>query len=235
MKTQIDHLVVVAKTLEQGVQWCEATFGITPGPGGEHALYGTHNRLFKIATPAHPLAYFEIIAINPAAKRLPNAPGQRWFDMDDAALQAAVASEPRLVHFVANTDDIQAARAALAAQGIERGPAVHASRHSRRGLLQWQITVRADGQRLFNGALPTLIQWGKPGAAEPLRLHPRNSLPRSGVTLQSLAVTHPSADKLQASYEAIGLSGVTLEDGPANLSATLHTPKGVVTLHSHGV
>lgn len=88
-------------------------------------LYGTHNRLFKIATPTHPLAYFEIIAIDPAAKRAANAPAKRWFDMDDAALQAAVASEPRLVHFVANTDDIQAARAALAAQGIERGPAVH--------------------------------------------------------------------------------------------------------------
>ncbi|MEO7940296.1 MAG: VOC family protein, partial [Burkholderiaceae bacterium] len=55
MKTQIDHLVVVAKTLDQGVQWCEATFGITPGPGGEHAQFGTHNRLFKIATPANPL------------------------------------------------------------------------------------------------------------------------------------------------------------------------------------
>ncbi|PKO58838.1 MAG: VOC family protein, partial [Betaproteobacteria bacterium HGW-Betaproteobacteria-18] len=25
MKTQIDHLVVVAQTLAQGVQWCEAT------------------------------------------------------------------------------------------------------------------------------------------------------------------------------------------------------------------
>ena len=56
MKTHIDHLVVVAHTLEQGVQWCEATLGITPAPGGEHAQYGTHNRLFKIATPAHPLA-----------------------------------------------------------------------------------------------------------------------------------------------------------------------------------
>jgi hypothetical protein len=44
MKTQIDHLVIVAKTLEQGVQWCEATLGVTPGAGGEHALYGTHNR-----------------------------------------------------------------------------------------------------------------------------------------------------------------------------------------------
>ncbi len=65
MQTQIDHLVVAAQTLEQGVQWCETTLGIVPGPGGEHLLYGTHNRLFKIATPANPLAYLEIIAINP--------------------------------------------------------------------------------------------------------------------------------------------------------------------------
>lgn len=217
------------------MQWCEATLGITPAPGGEHAQYGTHNRLFKIATPAHPLAYFEIIAIDPDAKRPANAPGKRWFDMDDAALQAAVAIEPRLVHFVANTDDIQAARIALKKQEIERGLAVQAKRHSRRGVLQWQITVREDGQRLFNGALPSLIQWGKPDAAEPLRLHPRNSLPRSGVTLQSIAVTHPTAAKLQAAFDAIGLTGIALETGPADIIATLHTPKGIVELHSHGI
>ena len=70
MKTQIDHLVVVAKNLDIGVHWCEATLGITPGPGGEHAQYGTHNRLFKIATPANPLAYFEIIALQPGTKHL---------------------------------------------------------------------------------------------------------------------------------------------------------------------
>jgi hypothetical protein len=235
MKTQIDHLVVVAQTLQLGVQWCEATIGITPGPGGDHALYGTQNRLFKIATPANPLAYFEIIAINSDAKRPANAPSRRWFDMDDEALQAAVAIEPRLVHFVANTSDIRAALAALKAQGIDRGPAVQASRHSRRGLLQWQISVREDGQRLFNGALPSLIQWGKPDAAEPLRLHPRNNLPRSGVTLQSIAVTHPSAVKLQAAYESIGLTGITVETGPADITATLHTPLGIVKLHSDGI
>jgi len=235
IKTQIDHLVVVAQTLELGVQWCEATMGITPGPGGDHAQYGTHNRLFKIATPANPLAYFEIIAINPEAKRPANAPSRRWFDMDDAALQAAVAIEPRLVHFVVNTNDIQAARAALKVQGIDRGPAVQASRHSRRGLLQWQITVREDGQRLFNGALPSLIQWGKPDAAEPLRLHPRNSLPRSGVTLQSITVMHPTAVKLQAAFDAIGLTDITVATGPANITATLNTPKGVVELHSQGI
>jgi len=123
----------------------------------------------------------------------------------------------------------------LKAQGIDRGPAVQAKRHSRRGVLQWQVTVREDGQRLFNGALPSLIQWGKPDAAEPLRLHPRNSLPRSGVTLQSIGVTHPTADKLQAAFDAIGLTGIAVEVGPANLRATLHTPKGLVELHSHGI
>jgi hypothetical protein len=247
LKTQLDHLVIVAKTLEQGVQWCETTLGVTPNPGGEHAQFGTHNRLFKIATPGHPLAYLEIIAINPGAKQAGNTSAsskneskntdtkKRWFDMDDAALQAAVAIAPRLVHFVAQTDDIQAGRSALKALGIDRGAAVEANRHTRKGRLEWKITVRDDGQRLFNGTLPSLIQWGKSTDAEPLRLHPRNTLPRSGVSLQSVTVTSPTADKLQAAYEAIGLTGVTLAAGPANLTVTLKTPKGLVTLQSQGI
>ena len=247
MKTQIDHIVIVAKTLEQGVQWCEATLGITPNPGGEHAQFGTHNRLFKVATPGHPLAYLEIIAINLGAKQANNTPTaskneskhteakKRWFDMDDAALQAAVATEPRLVHFVAQTDDIQAGRTALKALGIDRGAAVEANRHTRKGRLEWKITVRDDGQRLFNGTLPSLIQWGKSTDAESLRLHPRNTLPRSGVSLQSVAVMSPSVDKLQAAYDAIGFTGVTLTEGPANITVTLKTPKGIVTLQSQGI
>jgi len=85
MQTHIDHLVVAANTLERGIAWCEELLGITPGPGGEHALFGTHNRLFKIATPQFSMAYFEIIAINPHAirnkKTLALHP-HRWFDLD---------------------------------------------------------------------------------------------------------------------------------------------------------
>ena len=247
LKTQIDHIVVVAHTLEQGVAWCEATLGITPEAGGDHPQFGTHNRLFKVATPSFPLAYFEIIAIKKAASQAANTTtiGQkstknevknsRWFDMDDAALQAAVAKEPRLVHFVVNTDDIQAGRAALKAIGIDRGAAVEASRPTRKGRLEWKITVRDDGQRLFSGALPSLIQWGKSGAEEPLRLHPRNTLPRSGVSLQSVAVTSPTPEKLQAAYDAMGLTGVTLTEGDADITVTLKTPKGLVELQSHGI
>jgi hypothetical protein len=235
MKTQIDHLVVMAASLDQGVQWCEDTLGITPGPGGEHEKYGTHNRLFKIASPQFPLAYFEIIAINPAAVIPKRAQVPRWFDMDDAAVQKAVAQGPRLIHFVSSTEDVKAARHLLRTQGIERGQVVQASRKSRKGTLNWQITVREDGERLFNGCLPTLIQWGKPEATDPLRLHPRNSLPRSGVTLQSLTVSHPSGAKLQAAFDALGLADIAIETGPANLVASLQTPKGLVQLQSLGI
>jgi hypothetical protein len=235
MKTQLDHLVVMASTLEEGVQWCEETLGITPGPGGEHEKYGTHNRLFKIASPKHPLAYFEIIAINPDAEKAKRTNLARWFDMDNMALQKTVAQEPRLITFVASTDDVKSARHALRTQEIDRGQIVHASRKLNKGTLNWQITVREDGERLFNGCLPTLIQWGKPEAADPLRLHPRNSLPRSGVTLQSITIQHPSAAKLQAAYEAIGLEGVAIETGEANIIAHLQTPKGLVQVQSLGI
>ena len=235
MKTQIDHLVVMAASLDEGVQWCEDTLGITPGPGGEHEKYGTHNRLFKIASPQFPLAYFEIIAINPLAVIPKRAQVPRWFDMDNPTLQKAVTQGPRLVHFVSSTEDVKAARHVLRTQGIERGQVVHASRKSSKGTLNWQITVREDGERLFNGCLPTLIQWGKPDATDPLRLHPRNSLPRSGVTLQSLTVSHPSGAKLQAAFDAIGLANIAIETGPANLVASLQTPKGLVQLQSLGI
>ena len=235
MKSQIDHLVVAAHSLQQGVEWCESVLGITPSAGGEHEKYGTHNRLFKIATPGFPVAYFEIIAINPEAVIEKKPPPTRWFDLDNKDLQSELKKSPRLIHFVANTDNIQDARHAWKAQGIDRGPIIHASRKTPKGLLQWQITVRQDGDRLFNGTLPTLIQWGKPDATDPLRLHPRNSLPRSGVSLQSLTVSHPSGAKLQTAYEAIGLQGVTIETGPADIIATLQTPKGLVQLHSLGI
>ena len=225
---RIDHLVVVASTLDEGVAWCEATLGVTPGPGGEHPLMGTHNRLLRIATVDFPRAYFEVIAINPGASRAGPMRAARWFDMDDEALRERVARQgPHLAHFVACVPDARAATAALAAQGIDRGKVLQASRMTPRGLLQWQMTVRDDGQRLFYGALPTLIEWGD--------THPAGAMGESGVTLHSLCVTHPRAQVLRQAYEAIGLQGVGLDDGPPNLTATLHTPRGRIQLESKGI
>ena len=165
----VDHLVVGAATLEQGVAWCEATLGVMPGPGGKHPLMGTHNRLLAIGSPAFPRAYLEIIAIDPQAA----APARRrWFDLDDPALRAALAAGPRLIHWVARCDDAVAECAALAAAGIDRGEVLQAERDTPRGLLRWRISVRDDGQRLAGGALPTLIEWGDTHPADSLAAEP---------------------------------------------------------------
>ena len=94
MAARVDHLVIAAASLDEGVAWCEATLGVTPGPGGEHPLMGTHNRLLRIATVDYPRAYLEIIAIQPgrAAQR-----PRRWFDLDDEQVQGELArGGPRL-------------------------------------------------------------------------------------------------------------------------------------------
>ncbi len=239
MSAQVDHLVVAARTLEEGVAWCEDTLGITPGPGGEHPLFGTHNRLFRIATANYPHAYFEIIAINSVASSAVNTPANgskcRWFDLDSELLRSGIEARPRLVHFVANTHDVRKACDALTALGIDRGPAVQASRMTPSGLLQWQITVRGDGQRLFNGGLPTLIQWGEAGADPLVAVHPAKGMPDSGISLLNLHMTSPQAAPLEAAHIAIGLQGVSIEQGEANLIATLQTPKGVVKIESKGI
>ncbi|MDP3798222.1 MAG: VOC family protein [Polaromonas sp.] len=228
LASQVDHLVVVAASLDEGVQWCEASLGITPGPGGEHALMGTHNRLFTVASPAYPQSYLEIMAIHAGAPSARPSGARRWFDLDDIELQLHLAKRgPKLAHFVASTARAQAGVRALARLGLDRGEVLQASRMTPQGLLDWKITVRNDGQRLFYGALPTLIQWGA--------VHPTHSMASSGVTLQALHASHPRPDALRAGYQAIGLTGVEVVQGSPNLIATLQTPRGVVTLESKGI
>ena len=219
LRTRVDHLVVAAATLEEGVAWCRETIGIEPAAGGAHPLMGTHNRVFRIDSPAFERAYLEIIAIDPAAP----APGRtRWFDLDQPRMRETLSQGPCLIHFVASTNDVQAATAAMAGPRSMPCAAIAAER----GALRWRTTVRPDGQRLFDGALPTLIQWD--GA------HPCDTLPANGVTLQSLGVTHPQADRLQATFDAIGLSQVVAHPGKPVLAATLETPRGRVRLVSRG-
>jgi hypothetical protein len=215
---QLDHLVVAARSLDEGAAWCEAMLGIVPGPGGKHPLMATHNRLFSIATARHPRAYFEIIAIDPDA---PPPGRRRWYDLDDPGLQHALASDgPALIHWVAGCGAIDAEIAALRSHGIDRGDAIAVERATARGPLRWRISVRSDGARLRDGAWPTLIEWDGP--------HPAETMAPSGVGFEALAIdpAWPSGlrDRLPPD--------VTPDATPAPLVATLTTPRGRVALHS---
>lgn len=214
MTLELDHLVVAAGSLDEGVRWCEATLGITPGPGGRHALMGTHNRLFAIGSPPFPRAYFEIVAIDPGA---PAPPHRRWFALDEPALQARLRRDgPQLVHWVARTParGLDAARDALRAVGPDPGTPTAAAR----GDFRWRITVRADGLPPLGGAWPTLIEWD--GA------HPADTMPDSGVVLRSLALGGLDA------AQGAALGAPAAADAPAPLVARLHSPRGEVELRA---
>lgn len=217
----LDHLVVAARRLDEGVAWCEAVLGITPGPGGKHELMGTHNRLFNIASPAFPRAYFEIIAIDPDGAPPAFA---RWFDLDEPALQAALERGPALVQWMARTDHLARVRDAAAAAGIDVGEIHRVQRQTEHGPLSWQIALRRDGRRLFGGAFPGLIEWA--GS------HPTQRLPPTGVQLE-----HVDLRGLPERVSTWWPGGVTQQAAAphplgAPIEARLSTPRGQVTLVS---
>jgi Glyoxalase-like domain len=210
---RIDHLVVVADTLAQGAAWCEATFGVVPGPGGQHPLFGTHNRLLASGSAAFPGSYFEVIALDPQAAR----PGRvRWFGMDDPALRAAVRHVPQCVGPVVRCEDLTAARQRLQAIGLDGGRPVAASRPTPAGLLSWQINLRDDGRLESDGACPTLIEWGA--------THPADSLPASPLQLQRVQWGGPAC-------AAWPIENVELRPHPG-WAFTLACPQGEVTLEA---
>jgi hypothetical protein len=177
----LDHIVVGAATLEQGRAWARDTLGVEPEAGGRHALMGTHNLVLRLDDPAREL-YLEIIAIDP---RAPDPGRTRWFDLDQPAVQEALASEPGLIAWVARSDDLDGDRERLLAAGFDPGPIHAAQRDTPTGTLRWRITIRDDGRRLAGGAIPGLIAWETPS--------PASSLPRSGVSLERLVVGGVSA------------------------------------------
>jgi hypothetical protein len=176
MALELDHLVVAAATLAEGVAWCESVLGVTPAGGGRHALMSTHNRLLRLEGNGFERAYLEIIAIDPEAP----LPGRvRWFDLDDAGLQSRLREQgPQLVHWVARTPDIEAALVQRAREGHDGGRIVAASRETPDGLLQWRIALRDDGARDL--PRPTLIEWGT--------VHATEAMPTSGVRIERLDV-----------------------------------------------
>jgi hypothetical protein len=204
MSMEVDHLVVAANTREEGRAWCERVLGVTPQPGGRHALMGTHNLLLNIsAPPAYPRCYLEIIAIDPEA---PDPGRPRWFDLDQPAVRERLAQEgPALLHWVARVSSLDATLATWSGEGIDAGEAVEAGR----GDLRWRIALREDGRRLRKEGLPVPIEWQ--GDA-----HPTDKLPESGVQLLSFEARDGLRAELSTPKGTVELEAIegTLSDAP---------------------
>lgn len=214
METRLDHLVIVASVLEEGVDFCEKALGVTLTKGGEHARVGTHNYLLNLGEGV----YLEVIAVNPHAGAT-DCP--RWFGMDWPDQRKRAEAGPYIATFVARTNNI--------GRTVEAMPGLGPVRDMRRGALEWQITIRDDGALQEGGTIPTVIQW-------PEDVHPTRSMPESGCRLVRLEAFHPHPSLLRAAWSSIGLEEdghLSIRQAQSNspyLVAHLATPNGIIAL-----
>lgn len=214
--TELDHIVIAARTLDEGRVWVRETLGIEPVGGGRHDGLATHNTLLKLGGKR----YLEIIAIDPDAGA-PNFP--RWFGLDSAEVRDHIAHGPRLVAWVA--------RCAGAADSIEqlaqtKDYSANMVRPASRADFRWRFAFTPDGARIAGGTLPHLIQWD--GA-----VHPCDRLRECGVSLTALMLGAPEPERLSSMLEALHFADAYAQVGQStapNLVAMLRTPLGSVVL-----
>ncbi|MFN3447538.1 MAG: VOC family protein [Roseococcus sp.] len=209
---EIDHIVLGARTLEEGAAFVEQHLGVKPQPGGQHEGAGTHNMLLGLG----PDCYLEIIAADPSQ---PEPPHPRLFDLDDPGVKTMLEAEPRLLAWVARTTAMDALMARLGPRGGE-------VREMRRGDLHWRMALPPQRQDLDN-LIPPMIEWKGERAGKRLR--------DSHFRLVDLQAEHPEAEAVKAALAERGLGEALVVKRGAHprLLARLRGPDGTeVTLTS---
>lgn len=208
--TTLDHIVVAAQTLDEGSAYVEQALGLATSPGGKHLKMGTHNRLLNLGGGV----YLEVIAIDPQGIP-PDRP--RWFGLDSQAMREKLEAGPRLIHWVARTDDIHGA--------LERVPELGHVHRMSRGDLSWDITIPDDGSLLEGGLVPTLISWGDTP-------HPTTRLPDAGCRLVGLRGFHPRPQQVAERLRKLGLEGALelVRGDAARLEARIEARGGLHVL-----
>jgi len=218
MKPRLDHIVIGAHTLAQGVAYVKEILGVEMPFAGVHPQMGTHNHLMQLGRDV----FLEVIAINPESDI---TAGPRWYGLDDPFVRRRIERQPTLLTWVVNTTDIHdlLQRAAIAFGKPQR---IH------RGALSWDFGVTDDGRMIAGGLLPYVIQWHT-------GFHPASKMADLGCRLQALEIYHPLPQWIEAVLASIDAADlVTIHSLPKDatpcLIAHLETPRGIIRLKSSG-
>ena len=201
---KFDHFAIATEDLEQTVQKLEKILEYPLSTGGEHKMFGTHNRLFRLSD-----VYLEVIAINPLATSFQQP---RWFDLDNFY------GKPRIITWVANTDDILAL---LPNIWDNPGEIKKLSRDE----LEWDFTVPNKGKMPMDGAAPAVINWGS-------TQHPTLSMDDHSCRLERFVINTPFAKDLASILKNILYDQRVEVNFSKRLSFEAHisTPNGTVVL-----
>ena len=216
MPTALDHLVLGTADLGKGAVWLERYFGVALSPVGTHVRMGTHNRLLSLG----PSCYLELIAIDPAGQP-PFM--RRWFGLDTADVRERIALRPRLLGWVARTNDIESLT-------TKTGGLLGGVHPMERNDFKWRITIPDDGYPVEAGLIPSLIQWDSP-------THPCERLPDVGCRFEWMEAAHPNPGKVAYLLGELGVENAmkvtpTPPYSGMTMCAYIRTPDGVKTLIS---
>jgi len=139
----LDHVVIAGPVLADVVAWFADRTGVTAAPGGVHPT-GTANALVALTVDGQRAPrYVELIGPDPSRDVVPTT-----FGIDGL-------TEPTVVTYAVQPDDVAATVAAAHAAGHDAGEVADLSRRTPDGtLLEWRL-ARSDR---FD--VPFLIDWG---------------------------------------------------------------------------
>jgi hypothetical protein len=203
----MDHLVFVARDLDEGIAHIEGLLGVKMQPGGCHQGRGTRNALLALSEDT----FLEVLAVDPAQ---PEPLEPRWLGVD-------AVTEPTLVTWAAKSSDLPAVVAGGRAAGVDLGEPSTASRQKPDGTtIAWGFS---DPRAERNGGLiPFFLDWGDTP-------HPGASLPEE-CSFVDITAECPNPEEFRARVEALGLDMVVRFGKVPRLAARIRTPHGVVEL-----
>jgi len=210
---RFDHIAIGCATLNLGAAYVADKTGLTIPMGGEHPLMGTHNLLMSLGTDT----FFEVISINPTA---PKPTQNRWFGLDDPAVQKSLSNRAKPHSWILNSDDLEADLAIAKSLGIDLGT----PRTQTRGDLTWRFAVRDDGAIPLGGAAPMIMEW-----PTDMQAHPASGMTDLGARLKSIILDTRYAKEVNKLLNTLGDGNMPIEvhDSPdTKLTATLTLQNG---------
>ncbi|MEJ8570491.1 VOC family protein [Microbaculum marinum] len=206
MSRPVDHIVWAHWDLDEAIARLHALTGIEAKRGGVHPGRGTRNAIIALG----PACYLEILAPDPG-QTLSGTVGARLLDLD----------EPEIVGVMLASADLEGAKAAYAAHGVDCTGPFEAERKTSDGdTLHWRLLLPIDPP--WGNLSPMLIDWGQtpnPATAAP-----------GGCSLVGYEVGHPDGAGLKSLCTQIDAEiEVVASDKPYS-RATLDGPAGRTVL-----
>ena len=202
----IDHLILGARSLGEGIDAFEKATGVKAVFGGRHPHMGTENALVSLGDGA----YLEIIAPQPDAKPNQMVDGLRGL------------ASPALIGWAIRVADVDDAVARLASVQLPATKPQPGSRITPQGTtLEW-VTFGLEKQ--FDTA-PFFIRWGD------ATKHPSLTSP-GGCAIESLEVDDPRGEELTRMLKALGANADVRIEARAKMRLSLRCGERLATFAS---